>query len=310
MFFHKKQKESKMPLDAPQVLTPQSIAEQNGVSPCTASVPEKRKPMIPVIGVYHYIEQGNRQYQQDAVYTSHNGSVPLSSNKVVHILTAVCDGMGGMEDGSKASSTAIQMLREGFVQAKNMPGFYFPNFLYERVRQMDQVIHNFPSRTGHGSGTTMVAVALEDNKMYWISAGDSRIYLLRNGQLQQMTRDHNYMLQLMQMVENGQISREQAMAQKNKEALISFLGIGDIELVDRNMQPYILEMGDMVLLCSDGITKTIQDGQIREILMSPISSLEEKAKVLVQAATRKNTRSQDNTSAVILEYVMKDIKEL
>ncbi len=262
---------------------------------------ENLKPMKELVKVFQFTEQGNREYQQDAVYTSVKGAVRLSSNKTIRVLGAVCDGMGGMEDGGKASSKAIEMLRDDFAKIKDDPKASIPNFLLDEVRRMDYVIHNFPGSSGLGSGTTIVAVVVENGHLHWISAGDSRIYLLRKGILQQVTRDHNYQLQLDQMVKSGRITQQQADAQRGKEALISFLGIGDIKLVDRST--FQLEWGDVLLLCSDGITKTIGDDQIRGILLSPTSSGDKKAQVLVQAAVRANTRSQDNTSAIILEYV-------
>lgn len=262
----------------------------------------KREATMQALKLFCYTEQGNRKYQQDAVYVSANGMIPISSNKAVRALAAVCDGMGGMEDGGRASQTAVQMLREDFTKIKNDPKVLIPEFLLSEVRRIDGAIYQ---SAGGASGTTIVAVAAENDQLYWISAGDSRIYLLRQGELEQKTNDHNYMYHLMR---KG-MPREQAEAQKGSEALISFLGIGNIRLIDRNTDPLQLRLNDMLLLCSDGITKTIPDAQIKEILLSRTSSIEQKAKVLVQAATRKNTRSQDNTSAVILEYVTENAKE-
>ena len=116
------------------------------------------------------------------------------------------------------------------------------------------------------------------------------------------------MLHLMQMG----ITAGETRAQKGSQALTSFLGIGNISsagLIGRNIQPIRLQVNDILLLCSDGITKTIPDGQIREILMSQGGDAEQKARMLVQTATHKNTRSQDNTSALVLEYTMESMQE-
>lgn len=276
--------------------------EEVVAQPPDAGILRKREATMPALKLFCYTEQGNRKYQQDAVYVSANGIVPLSSNKAVRVLAAVCDGMGGMEDGGKASQTAVRMLGEDFAKVRNHPSVLLSDFLLSEVRRIDEAIYQ---SSGGASGTTIVAVAVENDQLHWISAGDSRIYLLRQGTLEQKTKDHNYMYHLMK---KG-MPREEAEAQKGSEALISFLGIGNIRLVDRNIQPFQLRLNDMLLLCSDGITKTIPDTQIQEILLSRTSSIEQKAKVLVQAATRKNTRSQDNTSAVILEYVTENAKE-
>jgi protein phosphatase len=110
------------------------------------------------------------------------------------------------------------------------------------------------------------------------------------------------------MVAKGEMSLEEARRQPQKEALISFLGIGGLELIDLQVQPFEMLPGDAVLLCSDGITKTLEDSRIQEIMNSPTSSMEKKAETLVLAAVRNNTHSQDNTSAAILQYDLKNIK--
>ncbi len=247
-----------------------------------------------------YTETGNRQYQQDAVYVS--GSRILASNKVTRVLGVVCDGMGGMADGGKASQTAIQMMIQGFRQIEKLPNVDIPAFFRQGIRAMDQTIHDFPTENGKGSGTTMVAVIVEDRKWYWASVGDSRIYFIRGKNMWQVTRDHNYWLRLQEMVAAGQITQEEAMGHRQKEALISFLGIGNVSLMDIGIQPGELQAGDTIMLCSDGITKTLSDDQIRRIITEDIVSMEEKAKTLVRAAVTNNTHSQDNTSVAVIQY--------
>lgn len=264
------------------------------------SVSRKIQRTVPELSTLSYTVTGNRQYQQDAVYVSPGKK--LAANKRTRILAVVCDGMGGMADGGKASQTAIQMMVQGFKQIEKLPSVDIPAFFRQGIRAIDQTIYNFPKEDGKGSGTTMVAVVAEDNKLYWASVGDSRIYIIRGSQMQQVTRDHNYWLRLQEMVANGQITREDAMNRRQKEALISFLGIGNVNLMDVNTQPFEMQYGDVVMLCSDGITKTLSDDQIHSIISSEIVSMEDKAKTLVNAAITGNTHSQDNTSVAILQY--------
>lgn len=256
---------------------------------------------IPEIVTLSCTATGNRKYQQDAVYVS--GSRKLAGNHKTRILAAVCDGMGGMADGGLASRTAIEMLVQGFEKIKNEKDVNIPVFFRQGIRTIDQRIHNFPKENGKGSGTTMVAVIAEDQYLYWASVGDSRIYILRGDEMIQVTRDHNYMLRLQQMVDSGQMSLQEAQAKRQKEALISFLGIGNVSLMDINEQPFEMQFGDVILLCSDGITKTLPDIQIRDIIKNDAVSMQEKAKILVEAAIRGNTHSQDNTSVAILQYI-------
>lgn len=248
---------------------------------------------------------GNRKYQQDAVYVT--PSRILASNKITRVLALVCDGMGGMADGGRASRTAIQMMVQGFQRIEKEPEINIPMFFRQGIRTIDRVIYDFPKEDGMGSGTTMVACIVEDNRLYWASVGDSRIYIIRNNQMQQVTRDHNYWLRLLEMVDAGQITMEEAMAQKKKEALISFLGIGNVSLMDINTQPFEMQYGDVVMLCSDGITKTLPDQQIKKIITADAVRPEKKAEALVEAATHINSHSQDNTSVVLIHYQEKEI---
>lgn len=271
----------------------------------TAQSSHKIVRKVPEIIALSYTATGNRKYQQDAVYVS--GSRKIAGNRKTRVFAAVCDGMGGMADGGRASSTAIHMFREGFEKIEKEPNIQIPTFFRQGIRSVDAVISQFPKEDGKGSGTTLVAVIAENNRLYWASVGDSRIYILRGRDMIQVTRDHNYMLRLQQMVDNGQMTLQEAQAKKQKEALISFLGIGNVTLMDINEQPFEMQFGDIVLLCSDGITKTLPDDQIRDIIKNDAVSMKEKAKILVEAAVRGNTHSQDNTSVAILQYVETEI---
>lgn len=269
--------------------------------------PEPVHRKVPELHTLMFTDTGNRQYQQDAVYISK--SRILAANKRTRVLGIVCDGMGGMADGGKASQTAIQMMVQGFQQIERLPAVDIPAFFRRGIVAVDQAICQFPKENGKGSGTTMVAVIAEDNKLYWASVGDSRIYIVRGTSMKQVTRDHNYWMRLQEMVAAGQMTMEEAMGKRQKEALISFLGIGNVSLMDINTEPFEMQPGDTVMLCSDGITKTLSDEQIRKIITDDIVSLEEKARTLVRAAVTNNTHSQDNTSVAILQYREVEIKK-
>ena len=250
---------------------------------------------------------GNRDYQQDAVYVT--PSKILASNKKTRVLALVCDGMGGMADGGKASRTAIQIIVQGFRKAEKDPSLNIPLFFQHGIRAADHAIAGFPKEDGKGSGTTMVACIAEDNKLYWASVGDSRIYIIRGNQMRQVTRDHNYWLKLQEKVAAGEITEEEARADRKKEALISFLGIGNVSLMDINTEPFEMQFGDMVMLCSDGITKTLSDERIRKIILADAVRPEQKAEALVEAATHENSHSQDITSVVLIQYEEVDMKK-
>lgn len=267
--------------------------------------PERR---VPELATLVRTATGNRKYQQDAAYVT--PSRILAANKKTRILAIVCDGMGGMADGGRASQTAIQMMVQGFQRVEKSARLDIPAFFRQGIRAIDQAIYQFPRENGRGSGTTMAACIAEDNQLYWASVGDSRIYIIRRGQMRQVTRDHNYRLVLEEMIANGRMTREEAEAQRQKEALVSFLGIGNVNLMDINTSPFTMEYGDTIMLCSDGITKTLPDAQIKRILTDDAVKPEQKAEALVEAATHINSYSQDNTTAALIHFHEKEIKSI
>lgn len=252
-----------------------------------------------VVETASYSVIGDRPHQEDAVYISNADD--SSGGSVNRILAVVCDGMGGMTNGGLASATAIQMIKDAFEQVKREKTVNIPNFLISGIRSIDKTVYEIPKENDRGSGTTMVAVIIEDNRLYWASVGDSRIYIWHDGKIRQVSKDHNYMMRLQEMVNQGLLSQEDADSNRQKEALISFLGIGDVSLMDVNTEPFEMQDGDIVLLSSDGMTRVLPEEQIADILKEDIS-VQEKAEKLVETSVNINVRLQDNTTVAVLQY--------
>jgi len=243
-----------------------------------------------------HTDQGTREYQQDALFVS--GPVDAAQCEPVKVIGVLCDGMGGMQSGGQASSLAVEEMRKELITLSDNQDISV--FFITTIKKLDAMM---TKRFGEGiSGTTMAAVIILGNRLYWGSVGDSRVYLLRRQEIAQVTRDHNYYLQLKEEVAKGKLTLEEADAHPKKEALISFIGSGRIELIDANTEPFQLIDDDIVLLCSDGLTRSLTDEEIRKHVFSHADNLKEAAVSLIRKAVDIDMGPKDNTSAILIQY--------
>jgi len=153
------------------------------------------------------------------------------------------------------------------------------------------------------SGTTLASVIIVDNKLYWASVGDSRIYLIRNNEMAQITVDHNYAVVLDQKVRQGRITKEEAESHPKREALISFVGMGGVKHIDLNSKPFQLLNGDYIVICSDGLYRSLNNEEIKSIIISSQVNITGTANTLVNRAIRKQIKNQDNTTVVLVKFL-------
>lgn len=243
-----------------------------------------------LIGISSVI--GTRQYQQDSVFADKYGSMSIG---------IVCDGMGGMSSGDKASETAIRLLAGDFYKLKENDDL--AGFLREEAQKMDEAVSEIDADNDLGSGTTVVAAIVKNGKMYWMSVGDSRIYVIRNNEIIQLTRDHNLKLKLDAELEAGDITMsEYERDMEQGEALISYLGIGNTPIIDVSQQGVDLLENDIIILCSDGLYKRLSDADIFNTVMLEEPDMKRAAKRLTDVVMMRTERSQDNTSVVVMQY--------
>ena len=236
---------------------------------------------------------GTRAQQQYAF-----AFTPLEEELVVRdhgVMAVVCDGMGGMENGAEAANLgAIQFMR-AYLAADRVDD----DTLVESVYRANESVYNaFAGKTGELAGTTLVAASILPDGLRFVSVGDSHIYLFRKGKLYQLNRDHNYFSELLEEVKAGRMTMEEARSHPERAHLTSFVGLEELELVDYNVSPEPLRPGDRVLLCSDGLFKTLSLQEMTEILASSrgFGAQEE----LLAAVRQKAKRKQDNVTVVLL----------
>lgn len=204
-------------------------------------------------------------------------------------LFAVADGMGGHEAGEVASEITVNTL------AELAPDHLDAEGLTAAVEAANYNVLKAP-RQGigrDGMGTTLTAAMLEGERLLIAQVGDSRAYLLHNGHLQQITRDHSLMADL---IEAGQITPEEAKIHPNRSVITRAIGS------DIHMRPDIYELnvtaGDRLLLCSDGLSTMVSDHAIQAI-MRRHANVQQCADELVEAALENG--GVDNVTVIVVD---------
>ncbi len=243
------------------------------------------------VGKLHNI--GKRSNQQDSFAVSDESDPILCNNK--GLIAIVADGMGGLSDGDKVSSiVTLSFFRYFHEKDTTSPS----EALLSMLREANEEVNNYLGDKITQAGSTLVSGIIKDNKLYWISVGDSHIYHYRNGSLIRLNREHTYSHELDTKAANGEISREAALNDPQRDALTSYIGMGRLEQIDRNHTPLELYSGDRVIFMSDGVFGTIGDMAIETIMKYPI---DESIQKLDEAIKTANKRNQDNYTAVIIQ---------
>lgn len=214
-----------------------------------------------------------------------------------HQLYAVCDGMGGAEAGEEASLSAVTSLCE--LLSRGDDGFEAKGILGFVQMASDRIYTESQQRGGARSGCTIASVLVDDGYVRLLHVGDSRVYLLRGGQLARMTKDHS---EVQRMVELNLISEAEARTHPKRNVINQYMGMPPTEVIlsPSLTEPEPLQKGDTFLLCSDGVTDMVEDARIGE-LMKSTQSATEMCKKLVGEALRNG--GKDNVTAMCLRVL-------
>ena len=222
----------------------------------------------------------------------------------------VCDGMGGQAAGEVASKIAVDTVLGYFRQEDKGHGEEVlgrvitevserANALANAIQLANKAIRDASARdTGsQGMGCTLVAVRVEGNLFSIGHVGDSRIYLIRRGAIQQLTTDHSL---VMEQVRRGMITLEEAETCEMQNVIVRALGSEDS--VEPDLADLSLEESDTLLLCSDGLSRYVKDVAMVEVL-DRIESLDGACEGLIEAA--KTAGSDDNITCLLIRAVEK-----
>jgi serine/threonine protein phosphatase PrpC len=207
---------------------------------------------------------------------------------------AVADGMGGHEAGEVASSICVRTLGDAPFVGEHLPEVSASD-LQLLLREADAGIRE---ATGGRAGTTLTgAVLVRDDagRPCWLvfNVGDSRTYRLTNGLLEQITVDHS---EVQELVDMGQITPDEALIHPRRHVVTRALGTGSDTEADYWLIP--VEPGDRLLVCSDGLTGEVSDGQLQQILSSVVNP-QDACAAMVEAALRSGGR--DNVTVLVID---------
>jgi serine/threonine protein phosphatase PrpC len=220
----------------------------------------------------------------------------------------VCDGMGGQAAGEVASKMAVDILLDYFREAGNsgdyrqvgepLPGVSpDARALASAIQLANRTIYEAGQKqqSKSGMGSTMVAALVRGNALSVGHVGDSRVYLIRQNSIQQLTEDHSL---VMEQVRRGYITREQA--ERSEMQNIILRALGSEENVETDVEDLLVMAGDTLVLSSDGLTRHVQDEEILQIVACA-SSLQQGCAALIQTA--KDHGGDDNITCLLLRVV-------
>jgi protein phosphatase len=256
------------------------------------------RPLRQSYGVATHPGRAKRNNQDSVVvfnFVREPGNAPVG-------LYVVADGMGGHKAGGVASATINRIVTHRLLQ-QNMietltddtgnltksPG----TILSKAIQEANQAIWEMNGEQGSNMGAVVVAVLLINDKAVIADVGDSRVYLLRDTELTQMTKDHSVVARLL---ETGAIESDQARTHPSRNQVYRSLGEKNIIEIDVHTQP--LQSGDRLLLCCDGLWDMLPNQDILRIVVRA-SSLQSACDDLVQAANAAG--GEDNISVILVQ---------
>lgn len=254
-------------------------------------------PNAVVIGKSSVI--GKRAEQQDSIMAGEGDSYLERKT----IMATLCDGMGGLNGGAVASQICTSGIYQEFLNCNDWNDI--PQFYRSSIVKMDMDIHNLkdPGGAPMRAGTTLVSVIIKEDELYWASVGDSHIYIIRGQEMLCIVQEHNYKMILDEQVSRGEITVQQACENPNKDALISYIGMGGVRHIDLNVKPFQLLPGDYIVLCSDGLYRTVEEEDMKQIICSYGDDVQGASEYLTDYAMGKGYAHQDNTSVIIVQYL-------
>ena len=257
----------------------------------TMERPQGQRPAAVRVGNVQGVGQRERQEDSFAVLNASNAQELERRG----LFAVVCDGMGGMEDGKESSEAAVEAFLQLFQSVLDEGDV--PRQLREGALAVsDGIFQRFAGR----SGTTVVAVRILRDTLYWLSVGDSAIFLKRGEGVFQLNEEQTCLNDLYRReLREDVIQKDRAEGDEDARRLTAFVGMQDLEAVDQSLRPWRLQRGDAILLCSDGISGILSPAELREAMSLPP---DEGCRLLETFVEEKALPGQDNYTGILISY--------
>ena len=247
------------------------------------------------------IEQGRRTRQEDAIVSDFPAGNGLG-------FVVLADGMGGHAAGDMASKIVVTEVFSALKMHSGDPTDLegrIGDILCAAARGANECVGQYSSQSpeAEGMGATLLAPVLMEDRLYWISVGDSPLYLFRDGTLRRLNEIHSVMSQIDYLVDSGMMNREEAVNHPDQQCLTSVLIGREIPQIDCRAVPVRLAHGDIVIAASDGL-QVLGDDRIEELLrFTRQQSAAQIAEGLLQDIARLDDPEQDNVSFCVVKVL-------
>lgn len=234
--------------------------------------------------------QGARDRQEDCF------DVLEGDDSTTRVLI-LADGMGGHVGGDTASGVVVRSIMGNYTESEGP--------VAERLRACVDLANDAVANEVDGNprlsgmGTTLVVAVSSPRGLEWISVGDSPLWLYRAGRLRRLNADHSMAPILAHLVQTGELSAEEAAADKRRNGLRSAVCGGELVLIDVSSQPVALQPGDLVVLASDGIETLSVDELAEPLAEAPAKTLDALVTEILERVQAAKKPNQDNTTLML-----------
>lgn len=244
------------------------------------------------------ISQGNREYQEDAIAMDFQCGGRIG-------FVVVADGMGGHAAGDVASNVVLtEVFSELKLESQNFlkPQYDFASTLQNAATAANESVkqHVEMHPSSHGMGSTLLSMVIVDDRLYWISIGDSPLFLFRDCKLQQLNADHSMAPQIDFMVAEGLMTQDEGMQHPDRNCLTSAITGGVISKIDCPVEPFRLYQGDCIICASDGIQFLDEETISQTVSEYGSANSNSIAEAILDAIEEVDHPEQDNISFSIV----------